>query len=91
MFTDEAAKDDRTHSRTHGYSNVRTQCAEHTIWICGGHISILPLLTLDGIIAYDLIEGSVSSASFGHFLREHIVHFSFFGLITTSGLLTNSH
>ncbi|KAH9012221.1 hypothetical protein EDB83DRAFT_2205622, partial [Lactarius deliciosus] len=28
MFTDEAAKDDRTHCRTHGYSDVGTQCAE---------------------------------------------------------------
>ena len=75
MFTDEAAKDSRTHSRTHGYSDVGTRCAEHSVTIRGGRISVLPLLTLDGIIAYDLIEGPVSSARFVRFLREQVVRF----------------
>ena len=73
MFTDEAAKDNRTHSRTHGYSDVGTRCAERSVTIRGGRISVLPLLTLDGIIAYDLIEGPVSSACFVRFLQEQVV------------------
>jgi hypothetical protein len=73
MFTDEAVKDSQTHSRTHGYSDVGTRCAEHSVTIRGSHISVLPLLTLDGIVAYDLIEGAVLSAHFVHFLREQVV------------------
>ncbi|KAG1850454.1 hypothetical protein F4604DRAFT_1495438, partial [Suillus subluteus] len=34
--------------------------------------SILPILTLDGIIAYDIIEGPVTSERFAQFLREHL-------------------
>ncbi|KAG2112036.1 uncharacterized protein F5147DRAFT_572829, partial [Suillus discolor] len=33
---------------------------------------ILPILTLDGIIAYDIIEGSVMSERFMQFLQEHL-------------------
>ncbi|KAG2112370.1 uncharacterized protein F5147DRAFT_527949, partial [Suillus discolor] len=33
---------------------------------------ILPILTLDGIIAYDIIEGPVTSERFVQFLREHL-------------------
>ncbi|THU81199.1 hypothetical protein K435DRAFT_570954, partial [Dendrothele bispora CBS 962.96] len=33
---------------------------------------ILPVLTLDGIITYDLIPGPVTSARFVQFLRELI-------------------
>jgi hypothetical protein len=77
MFTDEAAKDNCTHCHTHGYSDVGTQCTECSVWIRGGCISVLPLLTLDGIIAYDLIEGAVTSAHFLRFLWEEVVGFSY--------------
>ncbi|KAJ8585557.1 hypothetical protein M405DRAFT_700469, partial [Rhizopogon salebrosus TDB-379] len=34
--------------------------------------SILPILMLDGIIAYDIIEGPVTSEQFVRFLWEHL-------------------
>ncbi|KAF8833341.1 hypothetical protein BDN67DRAFT_917217, partial [Paxillus ammoniavirescens] len=34
--------------------------------------SILPTLTLDGIIAYDIIEGSVTGEHFIQFLKDHM-------------------
>ncbi|KAJ8587036.1 hypothetical protein M405DRAFT_697948, partial [Rhizopogon salebrosus TDB-379] len=34
--------------------------------------SILPILTLNGIIAYDIIEGPVTSERFVQFLREYL-------------------
>ncbi|TDL24672.1 hypothetical protein BD410DRAFT_719484, partial [Rickenella mellea] len=34
--------------------------------------SILPALSLDGIIAVDLFEGSVNRERFVHFLRDHL-------------------
>ncbi|KIK13611.1 hypothetical protein PISMIDRAFT_38251, partial [Pisolithus microcarpus 441] len=36
------------------------------------HYSILPAITLDGFIAYDIIEGPVDSKCFVHFLKEHM-------------------
>jgi hypothetical protein len=36
-------------------------------------LSILPVLTLDGIITYDIIPGSVTLAWFLQFLRELVV------------------
>ena len=42
----------------------------------GRQFSILPILTLDGIIAYDIIEGSVMSEQFVHFLRELMICFN---------------
>ncbi|KIK35733.1 hypothetical protein CY34DRAFT_53568, partial [Suillus luteus UH-Slu-Lm8-n1] len=35
--------------------------------------SILPILTLDGIITYDIIEGPVTSERFIQFFREHVL------------------
>lgn len=73
MFTDEAAKDDRTHCRTHGYSPVGVPCIERTVWVRNQRISVTPLLTLDGIVAYELFDGSVTSDRFIRFLREQVV------------------
>jgi hypothetical protein len=73
MFTDESAKDDRTHHRTHGYTPAGVPCVERTVWVCNQRISITPLLTLDGIVAYELFDGSVTSERFIRFLREQVV------------------
>ncbi|KIK91170.1 hypothetical protein PAXRUDRAFT_94875, partial [Paxillus rubicundulus Ve08.2h10] len=35
--------------------------------------SILPAITLDGIIAYNIIEGPVNSQHFMRFLEEHVM------------------
>ena len=73
MFTDEAHKDERTHDRLYGYASLGIRCAKRATWVRGKRISILPVLTLDGIIAYDLVEGSVSSDRFVEFIREQVV------------------
>lgn len=41
---------------------------------------ILPILTLNGIITYDIIEGPVTSERFIQFLREHVVRFHLYDL-----------
>ncbi|KIJ68871.1 hypothetical protein HYDPIDRAFT_81779, partial [Hydnomerulius pinastri MD-312] len=38
--------------------------------------SILPVITLDGIIAYDIIEGAVTSKHFTQFLRDFIMPYT---------------
>jgi transposase len=73
MFTDETAKDERTSSRRLGWSKIGTRCVQRRCFVRGQRYSILPVLTLDGLITWDIIEGSVTSERFVQFLREHVV------------------
>jgi hypothetical protein len=73
MCVDESVKDDRTPARKHGWSLVGTCCIQRQCFIRGCRYSILPILTLDGIIMYDIMEGSVTSEKFVHFLQELVV------------------
>jgi hypothetical protein len=75
MFIDEAAKNDRTTARTKGWSLLGTRCIQRRAFVRGKRFSILPVLTLDGIIAHDVIEGSVNTERFLSFLEEHVVRF----------------
>lgn len=73
MFTDESAKDEWTQNCHHGWSRKNTQCMTHVYFVCGQCYSILPLLTLDGIITYDIVEGSMTAEWFLEFLRDMVV------------------
>jgi len=73
IFIDEAARNRRTSARTTGWSLVGRRCVQRRHFIRGQRFSILPILTLDGIITYDIIPGSVSSKRFVEFLRELVV------------------
>jgi transposase len=83
MFVDEAARNKRTSGRTKGWSLVGKRCVQRRFFGRGERFSILPILTLDGIITYDIVPGSVTSERFLQFLREHVVRVS----IYTFGLL----
>lgn len=73
MFTDESAKDERTSARRTGWSAIGNRCVSRRVFVRGKRFSILPLLTLDGIITYDVIEGSVTADSFIKFIRDMVV------------------
>jgi hypothetical protein len=73
LFIDEAAKDRRTSCRPNGRSFRERRCRGQRYFVRGVRYSILPAITLDGIITYDIIEGPVDSACFLRFLQEHIV------------------
>jgi transposase len=70
MFIDEAAKNERTPGRKRGWL---LRCIQRRAFVHGQRWSILPILTLDGIITYDIIPGSVTSRCFHQFLRDHVV------------------
>ena len=74
MFGDEASKDERTSARRRGWSLRGSRCVQRKCFVRGQRYSILPILTLDGIIAYDIIEGSVTSDRFLQFLQELVVN-----------------
>jgi len=61
MFIDEAAFNRKTSARMKGWSLVGKRCVQRRYFIHGQRFSILPILTLDGIITYDIIPGSVTS------------------------------
>ena len=73
MFVDEAARNKKTSVRTNGWSLVGKRCVQRRCFSRGERFSILPILTLDGIITYDIIPGSVTSRRFLQFLRELVV------------------
>jgi hypothetical protein len=68
MFREKAAKDEQTSNRCKGWSRQGTRCVQRKCFVQGKRFSILPILTLDGIIAHDIIEGSVTSEWFVEFL-----------------------
>ncbi|KAF7372070.1 Tc1-mariner class transposase [Mycena venus] len=72
MFIDEAAKNDHTTTRQKGWSLMGMRCIQRRAFVRGKRFSILSVLTLDGIIAHDVIEGSVNTQRFIGFLEEHV-------------------
>ena len=73
MFIDEAARNKKNPSRKMGWSLKGLRAAQRQCFVRGQRFSILPVLTLDGIVAYDIYPGSITSELFTKFLREHIV------------------
>jgi hypothetical protein len=73
VFIDEAARNKKNTVRKFGWSLVGRRCVQRRCFVRGQRFSILPALTLDGIIAHNIIPGSVTSIKFVEFLREHVV------------------
>jgi len=73
MFVDEAARNKRTSARPKGWSLSGKRCMQRRCFGRGERFSILPILTLDGIITYDIVPGSVTSERFLQFLCELVV------------------
>jgi transposase len=73
MFTDETSRDLRTAARTMGWSLEGIRCLARKFFVRGQRVSILPVMTMDGIITYDIIPGSVTSDDFLHFLQTKVV------------------
>ncbi|KAG2078484.1 hypothetical protein BDR04DRAFT_1086839 [Suillus decipiens] len=71
MFGDEVAKNKHTLDQQMGYSARGTRYVQSRPFVRGTRWSILPILTLDGIITHD--NGSVTSKRFVEFLRELVV------------------
>ena len=73
MFIDEVARNRKTSGRKWGWSLIGKRCIQRWHFVRGQRYSILPVLTLDGIIAHDVIKGSVTTNDFVTFLRELVV------------------
>lgn len=73
MMTDETSKDDRTTMRRRGRSLEGQRAEAHDVFVRGVRYSLLPLLTLDGIVAAIVVEGSVTRRVFLRFLEKHVM------------------
>jgi hypothetical protein len=86
MFVDEAACNKKISARTRGWSLMGKRCMQRQCFGRGQRFSILPILTLDGIITYDIIPGSVTSERFLQFLHELVVR----AYVYTFGCISNT-
>jgi hypothetical protein len=73
IFIDEAAKNQRTSGGSKGWLLMGKRCSQRRCFVRGQRYSILPALTLDGIITYDIVEGSVTAAWFIDLLLDLVV------------------
>ncbi|KIK24628.1 hypothetical protein PISMIDRAFT_98105 [Pisolithus microcarpus 441] len=77
VFINEAVRDKCTLSRRYGCSHQGLCCIAQRCFIHGTHYSILPALTLNGIIAYDIVEGlHQGTCDFVKFLKEQVMPFT---------------
>ncbi|KAJ6576918.1 hypothetical protein DFH09DRAFT_812878, partial [Mycena vulgaris] len=70
---DESTVDNKAAQRSHGRSTAGTPCVQCMTFIRGTRYSILPALTMEGIVALNIFEGSVTKEHFLGFLREQVM------------------
>jgi hypothetical protein len=73
IFLDESAVDGKTGQRSYEWSRIGQPCVRRMSFLRGKRYSILPALTIDGIIGLEIFEGSVTKEKFLSFLRTHVV------------------
>jgi hypothetical protein len=73
VFIDETSKDERSLSRAYGYSIKNVKVEKNIVFVRGKRYTILPVLTLDGFIAADIMEGSYNKERFQTFILTQVV------------------
>ena len=73
VWLDESSVDDLTNHRTEGWSALGRACVRRATFLRGQRFSVLPALSVDGIIACDIFEGSVNKERFIKFIAEDLV------------------
>jgi len=73
LFLDESTVNNLTTQCLAGWSRRGTPCVWHLTFLRGSHYSMLPALTIDGIVALDIFEGAINQDKFITFLQEQIV------------------
>ena len=73
MFADESAVDQQATAQKQGWAPLTSCCVQRQCFIRGQRYSLLPILTLDGLITFKIFEGSVTSEQFVDFLKKFVV------------------
>jgi hypothetical protein len=77
IFLDESSKDERTLSRQYGYSLKNTRAIQKVVFLRGTRYTILPALSLDGILAVDIMVSSCNKERFCNFILTQVVSIYF--------------
>jgi len=72
-FLDEVSKDERTPGRRYGRSRKGRRAQKKQVFVRGRHVSAEALLTLDGIVAGTVVEGSMTKAMYMEYLALNVV------------------
>jgi hypothetical protein len=72
-FIDETSKDERTPGRHYGWSKKGKRAEKQQVFVRGRRTSAEALLTLDGIIAATVVEGSMTQELFLDWLENIVV------------------
>jgi len=73
LFLDESAVNNLTTQWLAGWSRCGMPCVRRATFLRGTHYSILPVLTINGIEALDIFEGTINREKFLSFLHGQIV------------------
>ena len=80
-FLDETSKDYRTPSRVYGRSRKGKRAHKKHPFVRGRRVSTEALLTLDGVCAGTVVEGSMTKESFLHYLEFIVVSMAWLYMI----------
>ena len=72
-FLDEFSKDERTSQRRRGRAKKGKRAVMRGVFVCGRRVSGEGLLTLDGIVASTVVEGSMTREKYLYFLEHSVV------------------
>jgi transposase len=89
-FLDETSKDERTQKRSYGRSQRGKRAVMKQVFVRGRRVTAVGCLTLDGIIAGHVVEGSLVRNTYLEFLEHSVVFVLLTTLIALSHLLLSS-
>ena len=81
IFIDESAKDERSLSREYGYALINTRAQKKIVFVRGKRYSILPALSLEEIIGFEIIEDGYDKEKFKNFIFLKVVSHDFEDLL----------
>ncbi|CAG8521423.1 3691_t:CDS:2 [Paraglomus occultum] len=73
IFLDESAKDERSLSRGYGYAFANACAQKKVVFVRGKRYTILPALTVEGIVAVEIMEGSCDKEKFSEFILSRVI------------------
>ena len=73
VFTDQSYFDDHTGAQQYGYSLWGEECFVPSPFCQGERFTVNPVLSIDGFIALDIVEGSINAARFHDFIVLEVV------------------
>jgi len=72
-FLDETSKNNKTATRANGHTKKGRRAIMKQHFVCRTHLSATALLTVDGIVASTVVEGSMNREMYLEFLEYHVV------------------